>query len=126
MNRKITNPAQIGGGSAVYFGSPIEVVLTGATHNLVIPDLETSTIVHIEATGNYTWTGLVPPDITLGWWFLVYNTGTNNITLKNNDANSTAQNRFLLGADKVLQSDEGLALVYDTDDLRWRSFGINI
>ena len=123
-NRKISNPRAVSSG--LFFTGKAEVSITANTNNLSVPVLDNFVLIHLTSTGNFSLTGLVPPDITLGWWMVIYNTGTNNIIFKNNDAGSTAQNRFLLGSDKTLQADEGIALIYDTDDLRWRSFGINI
>lgn len=124
MSKIIKNSNAIGG--ALFFTGSITDNLTASVNNYTIPTLDNFVLVRLTSNANYNVTGLVPPDITLGWYVIIYNVGTNTLTLKNNDANSSANNRFLLGTDKNLQGDEGVALVYDTVSLRWRSFGINI
>jgi hypothetical protein len=124
MNRKIQNSSAVSSG--IFFTGSIDQSITENTNNLNIVTVDNFVLIRLTSTGNFSLTGLVPPDITLGWWLIVYNVGTNNIAIKNNDAGSSANNRFLLGTDKTLQANEGIALVYDTVSLRWRSFGINI
>jgi hypothetical protein len=51
----------------------------------------------------------------------VTNAGTNNITLKNQDAASAAANRFGFGADVVLVPDASALLRYDGTSSRWRA-----
>ncbi len=51
---------------------------------------------------------------------LVVNRSAFHITLKDSDAGSTAANRFLLGADFVIQPQRGVELFYDVASLRWR------
>jgi hypothetical protein len=58
---------------------------------------------------------------------VIVNNGSNNITLKNEDAASTAQFRFhnSTGADIVLAADQAADLVYDSTLSRWRVFKRN-
>jgi hypothetical protein len=124
MNRKIANPSAVSSG--IFFTGSVDITINAHTNNLST-SIDNFVVIRLTPTANYNLTGLVPPDISLGWYVLMYNVGTgNSITLKNNDALSTSTNRFLLGADKNLQGDEGIALVYDVVSQRWRSFGINI
>lgn len=55
--------------------------------------------------------------------FLITNTGTNAITLKNEDTGSAAANRFhsSLGGDIVLSQDQEALIVYDATLTRWRA-----
>ncbi|NIQ15951.1 MAG: hypothetical protein GTO02_16620 [Candidatus Dadabacteria bacterium] len=108
------------------FGPAVTVDINANTNNLLIPNLGSSILIRLNFTGNYALTGIVPNDVTKGQWIIVINVGTGQGSLKDNDAASTAQNRFLLGANKTIQTNEGIALVYDTVDTRWRSFAINI
>lgn len=127
MTRVIRDPNNISGG--VNFGSVSDiknVTLNTDVNNLVIADLENFTLIRVATTGNYNITGLVPYDITVATWVLIFNVGGNSLQIQSNSGSSDPDNRFLLGATKTLQSDEGLALVYDPITLRWRSFGINI
>lgn len=126
QNFKIQNPSAVSTG--IFFTGSVDVAIAGHVNNLSVAGLDNFVLVRINSSGNFNITGIVPPDITLGWYLIVYNisAGANSVTFKNNDAGSTATNRFLLGNDKNLQPDEGIALVYDTVSQRWRSFGINI
>jgi len=104
--------------------------LTANTNDLLISNLSGSALIRLSSTGNFQLTGVVVPDNTKSYFFSIFNvnpsTPTGNITFKNNDAASTAQNRFLLGNDIVLQAGEGLTFIYDPVDQRWRSPGKNI
>jgi hypothetical protein len=126
MSKIIKNSNAIGG--SLFFTGSITETLGVSQNNYSIGTLDNFVLIRLNATANINITGLVPPDIALGWYILIYNvsSGANSITIKNNDAASSASNRFLLGNDKNLQPDEGIALVYDTVSQRWRSFGINI
>lgn len=102
--------------------------LIANTNNLLISNLANSILIRISTTGgNFSLTGIVVPDNTKTFFFNVFNVGSaGNIIFKNNDAGSTAQNRFLVGGDITVQPGEGLSFIYDPVDLRWRSPGKNI
>ena len=101
--------------------------LIANTNNLIIANLANSILVRLTSAGNFQLTGIVVPDNTKTYFFNVFNVGTSgNIIFKNNDIGSTAQNRFLVGADITVQPGEGLSFIYDPVDLRWRSPGKNI
>lgn len=55
----------------------------------------------------------------------VLNVGSNNITLKNNDANSGAAQQFALVADITLSPSMGVTLQYDGTTSKWRCIGIS-
>jgi UDP-3-O-[3-hydroxymyristoyl] glucosamine N-acyltransferase len=122
----VRGPLELEGG--LQFGSSFaSATLTGNTDNLVIANLETSILVRLEASpSNYSLTGIVVPDNTKTFFFSVFNVGTRSITFKDEDAGSDADNRFLLGANVVVQAGEGITLIYDPVDTRWRSPGKNI
>ena len=122
----INGPLELGGG--LQFGSSFATAsLSANTDNLLIPNLENSILVRLDAApSNYSLTGIVVPDNTKTFFFSVFNVGTRNITFKDDDVGSTADNRFLLGADVVVQGGEGITLIYDPVDTRWRSPGKNI
>jgi hypothetical protein len=101
--------------------------LTANTDNLLITGLASSALVRLTSAGNFQLTGIVVPDSTKAYFFSVFNVGlTGNITFLNDDAGSTAENRFLLGTSILIQPGEGLTFIYDPVDLRWRSPGKNI
>lgn len=124
-NRKITTPNLITGG-LTYGDALTPPAITSSQNNYSPTGLDYTVLLRLSSTINVNLTGLVPPDITQSIQIFIYNIGTNSITLKNNDASSTAQNRFLFGADKNIQGDEGIGMIYDPTSLRWRAFGINI
>lgn len=101
-------------------------ILNANTNDLVITGIETAIVVRLSTSGNYSLTGIEPKDDTTAWMLFIANVGTNNIALKNNDANSLAVNRFLIGGDKNIQPDEGILLFYDPVTKRWRGSGILI
>lgn len=123
MSRVIKNPSIISGG--VIYTSYENVTITGNTNNLTINNLSSNVLIRITSTGNFNLTGIVNPDL-LGREIKVYNVGTNNIILKNLDAGSNASSRFQNGSDKTIQPGEGVAMIYDVVDLKWKAFGINI
>jgi hypothetical protein len=101
--------------------------LIANTDNLVIDNLANSILVRLTSAGNFNLTGITVPDNTKTYFFNTFNVGASgNIIFKNNDAGSTAQNRFLVGGDIIVQPGEGLSFIYDPVDLRWRSPGKNI
>jgi hypothetical protein len=123
MSRVIKNPSIVSGG--IIYTSYENANLTANTNNLSIGNLASNVLIRLTSSGNYNLTGIVNPD-GLGREIQVFNVGVNNITFKDNDAGSSAGNRFFMGADKVVQPQEGITFVYDVVDLKWRSSGVNI
>ena len=124
----VSGPLELEGG--LQFGSSYaSATLTGDTDDLLIANLASSILVRLEcdAGGTDNLTGIVVPDNTKTYFLSIFNVGTTGlIKFKNDDAGSTAQNRFLIGADRSVQAEEGIMLIYDPVDLRWRSPGKNI
>lgn len=60
---------------------------------------------------------------TQGKTFLLVNTGSYSITLKNESASSTAANRLAINADFELKSGASVLFHYDGDASRWRMVG---
>jgi hypothetical protein len=104
----------------------IQVNINANTDDLSINGLENGVILLLNTTGNYSLTGIVPPDITEGGLIFLANTGTSTLTLKDNNAGSSANNRFLMGGNRTLRSNKSAIFVYDTINLRYRLFAINI
>lgn len=113
-------------GGLQFDGTFGEATLTANTDDLVINNLVNSILVRLESTSNVQLTGIEVPDQTKTYFFTVFNVGTNNIIFKNNNVGSLNQNRFLLGGDVTVQGGEGLTLIYDPVDLKFRSPGKNI
>ena len=125
MSRKISVIGATLGGTYYSDTSITTISLAGNTNNLNV-GLEGFSLVEISSTGNYNLTGIVVPDNTKAWELKLFNKGTNNIIIKNNDAGSSAEDRFLNGMDITCQSQEGLILIYRPSQLRWSCPGKNI
>lgn len=108
---------------ALHFASPLSAGLTGNTNDYAPTGLKTATRVELTATGAVDLTGIVAPADD-GRVLLVSNVGANTITLKDEDANSDAANRFALKADIALAADGGCILIYSTASSRWRCVGV--
>ena len=126
MSRIIRKPGVISGG-IVYLETAItSIFITANTHNLIIPDIDTFSLVEMSSTGNFNLTGIVPPDTVKAWELKIFNNGVNNIILKNNDLGSLSDNRFLNGGDITCQSQEGFVLIYRPSVKKWSCPGKNI
>ena len=66
-------------------------------------------------------TGVEAPNPVVAQSIFFCNVGSANITFRDDDSRSTDVNRFLLGGNRTLNSAEGIQLIYDDVDLRWRS-----
>jgi len=56
----------------------------------------------------------------------IHNVGSQTITLKDENAGSSAANRFALAADVILAGDDGAVLQYDSTSSRWRCIGSSV
>lgn len=124
LDSKISSRRTISGG--LVYGNSVTVAISSNVDNLVIPDLENTVLVRLDVSGNRSITGIIPVNTDDAQEIRVFNVGTGNLSFKDNDSGSDPENRFLLGGDKNVQSDEGLTLIYDPDDDRWRATGIII
>lgn len=88
--------------------------------------LANANFVRISSTTNVNINGLKIPDNTKNQALFICNVGNSNITIKNESGAGDPQNQFLVGGDRTLQGDEGIMLIYDIIDLRWRSQAIQI
>lgn len=90
---------------------------TGDVHNLV---LDRCSLAKVSADGLHGLTGVVAK--VDNWRMRILNVGTNEITVKNENAGSVAANRFknMGGADLDLESNRMLLMLYDGTISRWR------
>lgn len=107
-------------GSFAY--QPTNVTLSGNTNNLGIG---ANALVRIQSTGNYDLTGIIPlttAETNYGRILYIVNRGTNNISLRNEDALSTAENRFMThnGSHITLGPNHLVLAMYDGAISRWR------
>jgi hypothetical protein len=118
------------GGSLAYRATNVSI--TANTNNLTPSTF--SAMQRWSSTANYNVTGFSPGGSTSfgggtptwihasGRVIWVHNVGSYNITLKHEDANSTAANRFTneTGTDLILPPNSMVMLTYDSTTTRWR------
>jgi hypothetical protein len=129
INGEWTNGGEANAGETVIsgglsFSEAKTVVVSANTDDLNVVDLEKVAVLRLDFTANYSLTGIVVADPTKAVFLFIANVGSGNGTLKNNAAQSIAANRFLIGQNRILQSDEGILIVYDPISTRWRGAGI--
>lgn len=108
--------------NSVAFTADISPASIAANQNNYSPTgLADASILRLTAGGAYNITGLAGG--ADGRTITLVNIGTNAITLTNEDAASTAANRFLLGGNVALDANDSLTLIYDSTTQRWRSSG---
>jgi hypothetical protein len=97
--------------------------LSGTNNNLGIS--ATATVARIETAGTTTITGIASG--AEGRVLLLEVKGAHSVTLANDNAGSTAANRFytLSGADQTIPTKGGAVLVYSSAESRWRVVAIN-
>ena len=105
-------------------GDALTLVINGNTDNLTDTELGNVVVLRLDFTGNFSLSGITPPDDTLTWMLYVVNVGIGNCSLKNNDAGSLPSARFLIGQNRNLQTDEGILFFYDSVSKRYRGSGI--
>lgn len=119
---------QVSFGQDFAFSSSISPpTLTANVNDYNPTGLQTCNFIRLTASANVNLTGLAAPNPSRNQALFICNIGAQfNITFVNESASSTAANRFLLGASKTIQRDEGILLIYDDVSLRWRSQAIQI
>ena len=111
-------------GSFAY--APTSVTLSANTNNLGIGK---NGLMLASSTGNFDLTGIVPiggSEANAFRMIYILNRGANTITIKNEDANSTAANRFVThnGNNVSLQSNHLALALYDGILSRWRVWSL--
>lgn len=91
--------------------------LVANTNNYAPTSFSTSAIVKISTDASRNITGLAAG--TDGRVIIMSNVGSFDAVLKNQDALSTAGNRFSIGGDVTLQAGNSIILVYDATSSRW-------
>lgn len=85
--------------------------------------LSAASVVRMESTGAQSITGIVAPGS--GAILTLINIGASTITLEQEDASSSAANRFSLpgGVDLAIAAGHAVTLWYDSTSSRWRAIG---
>ena len=97
--------------------------IAATANNYAPTGIANATIVRLSATGAQAITGINATQASGRVLLLINVDTTDNITLNNEDAGSTAANRFAFGANKVLTPQDGCVIWYDTTSSRWRHVG---
>lgn len=103
--------------SAVAFITDETSTLTGAQNNVVLA--AATVIFRWNGASTATFTGL--DSGVDGRIVIIVNVATTNLILNDEDALSTAANRFALTGNLTLRADQGVLLCYDSTSSRWRA-----
>lgn len=95
--------------------------LAANTNDYAPTGLSTASTLRLSASAAYNLTGLTGGED--GRILLLHNVGSFTITLKDENAGSTAANRFALSADVQLVPDTSTMLQWDATSSRWRVIG---
>jgi len=98
--------------------SPTQI--TSDQNNYSPTGLSTSNVLRVSTDASRTITGIVTS--SSGRLLLLHNIGSNILILSDENASSTAANRFALTRNISLGADQSIALWYDITSSRWRAF----
>lgn len=108
-------------GQLAFAGSLTETI-TGRQDNFNPSGLANANFIRLDGgSSSRVITGIAAPNPVVAQSIFFCNVGSSNITFRDDDSRSTDVNRLLLGANRTLNSDEGIQLIYDDVNLRWRS-----
>lgn len=113
--------------NAVYFNnvvSPPQILVS--QNNYSPAGIDECNVLRLNSSVALNITGLKAPITNVNKILLLVNVGASNITIVNNSALSLANNRFLLNANTILNTQESVMLMYDNVSLRWRILAENI
>jgi hypothetical protein len=122
-NAKVDADNRLGGAavfaSAVRFDSVISPAqITGNQNDYSPTGLATANVLRLSTDAARSITGLTA--VTGGGLLLLFNVGTNNLSLTNDSGSSSAANRFAIGANALIAPGHGVVLWYDATSSRWR------
>jgi hypothetical protein len=108
-------------GSVALSGGINPAQITANQNNYNPAGLTTASVLRLHSDASRDVTGLAGG--VDGKIVSINNVGSNNIVLRNENASSTAANRFQLGIDVTLAANQGLTIIYDSAVQRWRPLG---
>jgi hypothetical protein len=118
LNAGATGAVKFGG--KIQFTTDISPTTISANENDYSPtDITTASVLRLSSDQSRNITGLTGG--VDGRIIKILNVGSNNIVLKDEDANSTAANRFDLPNDITLSAGDGFEIIYDATSSRWRT-----
>lgn len=106
-------------------------IITTSQDNYNPVGLAKTNAIYLSASTNTTITGMAAPSPAEAQILWLFNYGTKIITFKDSNNSSLPENRFLFGADKTVQPNESLSIIYDPNSagltqLGWRAGAIVI
>ncbi len=120
-NASLSDALTIGGALAVT--GDISPASIGADQNNYAPTGHaTASVMRLTASGGYQITGLAGG--VDGRIVTLVNIGASSITLRDENASSTAANRFALAGNITLAQDQSVVLLYDATASRWRAMAV--
>lgn len=102
--------------------APTQITADQNDYNPTSWNVSSTMLINTDASRNVT--GLTSSS-QQGRLALIYNNGTNPIVLKNENASSTAANRFKFGWDITLRTNNAVLLQWNNTDSRWRLLASN-
>lgn len=112
-------------GRLVFDNEIVPTALASNTNNWNPSGLADANVIRASSSSDVNLTGITAPSDDVSQVLLLANVGSNNITLIDQDSNSaifsSAANRFALGRDIILRSEESCKLWYDQSDNKWRA-----
>jgi hypothetical protein len=96
--------------------------ITSNQNNYAPASLDSATVLRLSSDASRNITGLTGG--ADGRVLKLMNVGSNPLVLKNQDAASSAANRFAIGSDITLAADQAVGLIYDSTSQRWRAGGL--
>lgn len=112
----------VSGGIFQYVVS-VPAALTGSQNDYAPTGLATSGLIQLSSNAAYNITGLTAQ--TSNHRVVFENVGNFNLTFVDSSASSAAANRFLLGANYVIQPGQSVVFWYDLTNTKWRQEGTN-
>lgn len=98
--------------------SPAQI--TASQNNYNPASLSSAAILRLDSDATWEITGLAGG--ADGRLMVLVNVGAFGITITDEDASSTAANRFALGTDVTINANQSFTLIYDSTSSRWRPF----
>mgnify|MGYP006275397113 CR=1 FL=1 len=107
-------------------GALTPTTLTTTTHNYNPPGLATCNFLRLSASTNISLSGIQAPSPTTFQVIFLINIGSGNILLIRNNPGSLSANQFKMNNDQMLNTNEGVVLIYDAIVGGWRCVGTQI
>jgi hypothetical protein len=88
--------------------------------------LSSCNFLRLSADSDVNLTGIQSPVPSSNQVIFLLNLGSGNVNLLDNNAGSTASNRFYMNNDRLLNTNEGVIIIYDTIIAGWRCLAFQV